>query len=222
MRRQLPNQLTVARLVLAAAFFAVLNQYRFVGQADPQTPLLAAALALFLIAALTDALDGYFARRWNVVSLFGRIVDPVADKILILGAFIYLAGPRFVVPLAMTPGPQNAPTHLEPPAVEMASGVHPWMVVVILLRELGVTSIRAAMESRGIDFSARWSGKIKMILQVLAVPIILIAVWLDPLANPTVAIFRDVVVWATVLATIVSGLPYIAGAANAARANPRP
>jgi len=211
MRRHLPNQLTVARLVLAAAFFAVLNQYRYAGADQPQTGLLAGALALFLIAALTDFLDGHLARKWQVVSLFGRIVDPVADKILIIGAFVYLAGPRFIVPAGMLDRSADAA-----PGVEMASGVHPWMVVVILLRELGVTSIRAALESRGVDFSARWSGKLKMILQVVAVPIVLIAVWIDPVAHEAVRWVRDLVVWATVIATIVSGLPYISGAIKAA------
>lgn len=212
MRRHLPNQLTVARLVLAAAFFAVLNQYRYVGADQPQTGLLAGALALFLVAAMTDFLDGFLARKWRVVSLFGRIIDPVADKILIIGAFIYLAGPRFIVPATLSAGPAGTA-----PGVEMASGVHPWMVVVILLRELGVTSIRAALESRGIDCSARWSGKLKMILQVVAVPVVLIVVWIDPLTHEPARWVRDVVVWATVAATIVSGLPYISGAIRAAK-----
>jgi phosphatidylglycerophosphate synthase len=212
MRRQLPNQLTVARLVLAAAFFAVLNQYQYAGGDDPQTPLLAGALALFLVAALTDFLDGYLARKWRVVSLFGRIVDPVADKILIIGAFIYLAGPRFIIPPAMVGPPVGGSA-----GVEMASGVYPWMVVVILLRELGVTSIRAALESRGIDFSARGSGKMKMILQVFAVPIVILVVWIDPVEHEAARWVRDIVVWATVLATIISGLPYITGAMKAAK-----
>jgi len=191
----------VARLVLAIGFFVAINQYRYVGPADPQTATLLTAFILFLIAAFTDFLDGYLARRWQVVSLFGRIVDPVADKLLILGAFIYLAGPRFMIPGS---------------EAEQISGVYPWMVIVILLRELGVTSIRAAMESRGIDFSAKSAGKWKMILQVVAVPTVLGAIWLEPGERAWVAWTRDIVVWATVIVTILSGLPYITGAMRAA------
>ncbi len=201
MRKQLPNQLTMARLLLAVVFFAVLNQYRY-QPGDHQTALLATAMVLFIIAAATDALDGYLARRWNAITLFGRVMDPVCDKILILGAFIYLAGPRFAVP-------GNA--------LDQATGVYPWMVVVILLRELLVTSVRAALESRGIDFSAKWSGKLKMILQTIAVPVVLGAVWLGPADHTWVRWLRDGFVWATVLATIASGVPYAINAIRAVR-----
>lgn len=203
-RRHVPNLLTVARLVLAIAFFAMLNVYRFeVG--DTHAGILIAALVLFLVAAFTDFLDGYLARRWAAVTLFGRIVDPVADKILVIGGFIYFAGPRFVNP--------DDPT-------DMLSGVYPWMVVVILLRELAVTSIRAAMESQGIDFSARSVGKWKMVLQVVAIPVVIVAVALDPLDQPWVRIVRDLTVWATVIVTILSGLPYVTGALRAVRQMP--
>ncbi len=206
MRKSIPNLLTLSRLVLAGAFFVVLNQYRYEGAAgDRQTWLLLSAFVLFIVAAITDGLDGYLARRWDAVTPFGRIVDPVADKILVLGAFIYLAGPRF-----LAPGSSG----------ELVTGVYPWMVVVILLRELGVTSIRGALEGMGIDFSAQRSGKLKMIFQVIAVPVLIAAVWLDPTRHEWVRWVRDVAVWSTVVVTIVSGLPYLAGAYKALRATP--
>ena len=92
--RQLPNTLTVLRAVLAGGFFAALNAYRY-----PDENILWGniAIALFCAAAATDALDGYLARRWHVESVFGRIMDPFCDKVLIMGAFIYLTGPRFLV-----------------------------------------------------------------------------------------------------------------------------
>ncbi|MHB1158184.1 MAG: CDP-diacylglycerol--glycerol-3-phosphate 3-phosphatidyltransferase [Phycisphaerales bacterium] len=208
MRKQIPNQLTIARLFLAAGFFFVLGQYRYeepppVG--DPQTGLLFASLALFLIAAATDALDGYLARKWKAESLFGRVIDPVADKILIIGAFMFLAGPRFVIP-------EKVDAHA---VLNMVSGVYPWMVVVILLRELLVTSIRAALESQGIDFRAKRSGKWKMILQAVAIPAIIIIVWLDPIAHPALGWTRDILVYLTVIVTITSGVPYVFGARKA-------
>ncbi|MFA7238313.1 MAG: CDP-alcohol phosphatidyltransferase family protein, partial [Phycisphaeraceae bacterium] len=138
-------------------------------------------------------------------SMFGRIIDPVADKILIIGAFMFLAGPRFVIP-------EKVGAHA---VLNMVSGVYPWMVVVILLRELLVTSIRAALESRGIDFRAKRSGKWKMILQAFAIPAIIVMVWLDPISHPELGWARDVLVYLTVIVTIISGVPYVFGARKA-------
>ena len=92
MRQQVPNILTLLRVVFAGCFFGALSFYRF-----PETGIFwgNVAIALFVIAAITDALDGHLARRWKVVSNFGRIMDPFCDKVLILGGFVYLAGPRF-------------------------------------------------------------------------------------------------------------------------------
>ncbi len=125
MYRKLPNMLTLLRLLLAAVFFVVLNQYRYrvpgseVGEA---AWILIAAMIIFILAALTDAADGYLARRWHVESTFGRIMDPFCDKVLIIGAFVYLSGPRFVDPAAVEAGS----------FFTMISGVYPWMVAVIL------------------------------------------------------------------------------------------
>ncbi|MCH7573171.1 MAG: CDP-alcohol phosphatidyltransferase family protein, partial [Planctomycetes bacterium] len=88
LRRKLPNAITLCRLVLAVAFFATLNAYRY---PDTNSVWANIAIALFIIAAITDALDGYLARKWNATTMFGRIMDPFCDKFLILGAFVYLA-----------------------------------------------------------------------------------------------------------------------------------
>ncbi len=130
----LPNALTVLRLVLAAGFFAALNAYRYPDQGVPWANI---AIVLFILAAVTDALDGALARRWEVISTFGRIMDPFCDKVLILGAFIYLAGPRFVDPDWVAEGS----------FFTMTTGVYPWMVVVLLARELLVTGIRGVVEA---------------------------------------------------------------------------
>ena len=94
MKRRIPNAITMLRILIAAAFFAVLGGYRF-----PEQGILYGnvAIALFVLAATTDFIDGYLARKWNVVSMFGRLMDPFCDKVLILGTFIYFAGPRFSV-----------------------------------------------------------------------------------------------------------------------------
>ena len=208
MYRQLPNALTVSRLFLAGLFFLVINQYRY---GTDTNAWLIGAIILFILGAITDALDGYYARKWDVVSKFGRIVDPFCDKILVVGAFIYLMGARFVIPEKVESGS----------FFNMVSGVYPWMVIVILARELLVTGIRGELEGDGINFQANWWGKIKMILQCIVVPIILLIIYLDPVkpGNEWLGYVRDILVYATVLATIFSGLPYITSAAKLIKAN---
>ena len=152
LQRNLPNALTILRLILAAAFFAALNLYDF---PDGNILWAHAANALFVLAVITDALDGYLARRWDVVSAFGRLMDPFCDKVLVLGAFIYLAGPNF----EMSDAAANGET------LTMASGLYTWMVILILARELLVTGIRGVIESAGVSFGSMLSGKLKMILQ---------------------------------------------------------
>lgn len=208
--RQLPNILTVLRLVLAAVFFIVLNQYRY-DSGRPEGLLLAAGV-IFILAALTDAADGYLARRWHVESTFGRIMDPFCDKVLVIGAFIYLAGPRFVNPAAV-----EADSFFT-----MISGVYPWMVAIILARELLVTAVRGEVETTGVAFGANVWGKLKMILQSIGIPVILLIVYLDP-AEPGyawLAWVRDVLVYAIVVVTAVSVMPYLTQAARAL--NPPP
>ncbi|MEM9418767.1 MAG: CDP-alcohol phosphatidyltransferase family protein [Planctomycetota bacterium] len=206
-RKHIPNQLTMLRLVFAAAFFAVLQMYRYGEQHESPLWVLPVATALFILAAITDALDGYLARRWDVVSKFGRIMDPFCDKILILGAVIYLGSPRFLDPVAVEVGSFRT----------MVSGVYPWMVVLVLARELLVTGIRGEVEKAGIDFSATWTGKLKMILQSVVVPVVLIIVMIDPNREGYTWLgwVRDVLVYATVAATVFSGVPYITGGMQA-------
>ena len=97
-RNNIPNLLTILRLVLAAAMFVLLAFYQFnTGVAW----LLIPAFVLFIAAAITDALDGYYARKWEVVSKFGRIMDPFCDKVLVLGALVFPCGTAF---LCVTPG----------------------------------------------------------------------------------------------------------------------
>jgi CDP-diacylglycerol--glycerol-3-phosphate 3-phosphatidyltransferase len=204
LRRYVPNALTVLRVFLAGAFFMALNAYRY-----PHIQVMWAniANALFVAAAVTDALDGYLARKWKVESLFGRLMDPFCDKVLIIGAFMYLTGPRFVMAEEKDGGEI---------IIRMASGVYPWMVVLILARELLVTGIRGIVESQGVSFASQWSGKAKMILQSISIPIVLALVAnLPPRLNPpeNIWVLRvcEVVVYLTVAVTVWSGLPYIFG-----------
>ena len=206
---QMPNRLTLLRLVLAAVFFLLLNSYRY--GADSPAWLLPTAILIFILAAVTDTLDGYLARKWHVESKFGRIMDPFCDKVLIIGAFMYLAGPRFVIPGRIEVG------HIA--FINMITGVYPWMVAVILARELLVTAIRGELEGEGIKFGANVWGKLKMILQSIVIPIVLAIVFIDPQRDGWhwLAWVRDILVYLTVLATVVSGIPYITRAMKATR-----
>lgn len=204
-RRQIPNALTILRLVLAAGFFLTLNFYRFEAPGFAgQGWLLAIGLVLFVAAALTDFADGYLARKWEVVSVFGRIIDPFADKILVLGAVVYLASPRFLDASAVEAGSVHT----------MVSGVYPWMVVLVLARELLVTSIRGVAEQRGVNFQAKTLGKWKMVLQSVVVPVVLLIVALDPTlpGREWLGWIRDGLVYLTVGVTVASGWPYVMGA----------
>ena len=198
-RRRIPNSLTMIRVALAAIFIAALSLYR---HPDQHAWALPVGALLFLIAAATVALVGFLARRWRVVSLFGRVMDPFADKVLVLGAFIVLAGPSFV----------------SPDSGRVVSGVAPWMAALILARELLDTSIRAAYESQGVNFAASISGKLKMLFQSGVVPAVLALVWLAPpaaLEGGWAWWTANALVWATVAITLLSAWPYIAKAAAA-------
>lgn len=203
MYRTLPNQITVLRLVLACVFFLVLNLYRYPHECRAALPW---TIAIFLVAVFTDWLDGYLARRWKAESTFGRIMDPFCDKVLIIGAFVYLSGPRFVDPKAVA----------NEEFFTMISGVYPWMATVILARELLVTNIRGEMEDMGVKFGANLFGKLKMVLQSTAIPTVLFIVYLGP-RGTWLAHVRDALVYATVIVTVLSGLPYITSAIRAVR-----
>jgi len=199
MKRRIPNAITMLRILIAAAFFAVLGGYRF-----PDEGILwgNVAIALFVLAATTDFVDGYLARKWNVVSLFGRLMDPFCDKVLILGTFIYFAGPRFSVEAWVE----------SDRLLTMATGIYPWMVVIIIARELLVTSIRGVLESMGHTGSAKWAGKMKMILQSFILPLILLLVInFNPVKYAGVMLTINILAWLLLVVTVWSGLPYVTG-----------
>lgn len=167
-----PNTLTVVRFVLSIVVFALIaNAYYFL------------ALALFGIAALTDALDGYFARLLNQSTALGRQLDPLVDKVIVSGCFIYLA----TIP---------------------NTGVYPWMVTLIVIRELLIQGLRSHLEGQGQAFGAKMAGKIKTTLQCLSISAILFCLWITPW--PSWVWIRDILTWLSVALTLYSGLGYFA------------
>lgn len=207
MYRHIPNLITLTRLALTVVFFMLLNIHKPV--LDQPATLhfqnqMGFAFILFVITALTDVVDGYLARRWKVESAFGRIVDPFVDKILICGAFIFFSSNDFInaIPLA-TPASQPLTSLTEP----YATGIHPWMAVVLIAREFLITSIRGLAESMGINFKADWAGKIKMFTQSFAIGAVLVDLALAG-STPWVREVRDIAIWTTVIVTVLSATTY--------------
>ncbi|NOX58613.1 MAG: CDP-diacylglycerol--glycerol-3-phosphate 3-phosphatidyltransferase [Planctomycetes bacterium] len=187
----LPNQITIVRLLLAIVFFVLMSRYDVI--TSPDAWILDACTALFMVAAMTDVLDGYLARRNNQVTAFGRMLDPFVDKVLVCGAFVFLAGPGF----RTAEGVQI--THLSS-----------WMVVLILGRELLVTGLRGFSESKGEAFGANIYGKAKMMFQSLTIPILLLLVAHgDEQGSDSNRLAKDILVWSTVVVTTLSMLPYL-------------
>jgi CDP-diacylglycerol--glycerol-3-phosphate 3-phosphatidyltransferase len=143
---------------------------------------------LFIVIAATDFLDGWLARRGNFVTAFGRIADPFVDKVMVLGAMIFLA----VLPWSKPWFPA-------------------WIVVIVLAREFLVTGIRGYVESLGLEFPADWFGKIKMIIQCIAVGVVmgLFAFdwpgWIDSFLRVAGHVF----VWGTLITSLGSGISYV-------------
>lgn len=167
-----PNSLTVGRLGLGLIFLGAMSfEHYFV------------ALVLFVLAAISDGLDGYLARRLNQATAIGRQLDPLVDKLLVAAALIYLVA----IPDA---------------------GVTPWMVSLIVSRELVIQWIRSLLEGRGEAFGAKWSGKLKTTLQCAAIIASLVALASRP-APAWVLFTRDLAVWSAVGLTLYSGVEYI-------------
>ena len=180
----LPNQLTAARFVLALILFGLIAAELWLW-----------CLLLFIVAAFTDWLDGYLARKQNLTSTLGRILDPLVDKVLMCGAYISLL----------------------PVGVE-GKWLAPWMVTVVVARELVITGLRSWMEAHGARFGADWLGKLKMGLQCAAVIAVFVAFLTPPELVGTWSLLfvwaRNVLIWAMTIVTLLSGLQYVWKAAT--------
>jgi len=185
----LPNKLTVSRFALTVLFlWALFSPLRFNDTL---------ALIFFCVASFTDYLDGSISRRRGLVTNFGILMDPLADKVLVCSAFI-----AFV-----------ESTHLNPGApVKVAA----WMVIIIVARELTITGMRLLAASKKTVLAADNLGKLKTVLQIATIIALLItdaanewSPWLRNIFQPWVAGFAEIALWVTVMLTAVSGLIYL-------------
>jgi CDP-diacylglycerol--glycerol-3-phosphate 3-phosphatidyltransferase len=170
----LPNWITVSRMLMALPFLLLLEGHG----------LERIATVIFTIAALTDWLDGYLARRLKLVTDLGKLLDPLVDKVLVTGALVALVS-RGVVPA--------------------------WSVTIVLFREFAVTGMRAAEAQRGVTIAAGWLGKTKAFLQMVALVMLL---WmLDPLGGGVRPGWLTTggmwVYWASVVMAVLSGVQYM-------------
>ena len=177
----LPNSLTLSRLLLAAVMCGCIH-----------AQLWLASLLVFILAILTDWLDGFFARKFGTSTAFGRCFDPLVDKVLVCSALVFLL-----------PHPE--------------SGLAAWMVALILARELLITGLRGVVEQAGVSFGADYLGKLKMVTQsgyLLAVLLHLtLAVQTPDQTGDVLQTLASILLVATIVATVVSGMQYFLRAA---------
>ncbi|KIU24994.1 CDP-diacylglycerol--glycerol-3-phosphate 3-phosphatidyltransferase [Weissella cibaria] len=177
----LPNKLTVFRMILIPVFMLVLaldwGTLQVAGAQLPVTHLVAAII--FIVASLTDLADGKIARKYKLVTNFGKFADPLADKLLVMTALI------FFVQFGWVPA---------------------WMVAIIVIRELAITGLRTLIvENNGKVLAAAMPGKIKTASQMVAISFFLLHDIVFAMANIP---FAMIMIWIALLATIYSGIDY--------------
>lgn len=167
----LANKLTMFRIILVPIFMIFLLTDIEYGQYI--------SAGIFIIAALTDTLDGYIARSRNLITTFGKFMDPLADKLLVSAAFISLTA---------------------------MGRLSPWIVVLIIAREFAITGLRVLAASEGIVIAASKWGKMKTLTQMIGVVLLLIDNYPFALINLPMDM---IVIWLAVIFTIISGYEYI-------------
>ena len=179
----LPNKLTVFRMILIPVFMLVLalpldwGTLQVAGAVLPVTHLVTAII--FIVASLTDLADGKIARKYKLVTNFGKFADPLADKLLVMTALIFFVQFDWV------------------PA---------WMVAIIVIRELAITGLRTLIvENNGKVLAAAMPGKIKTVSQMVAISFFLLHDIVFAMFNIP---FAMIMIWIALLATIYSGIDY--------------
>lgn len=180
----LPNKITLARIALIPVFMIIMLvpfQWGGLHIGDESIPVAhLAGAVLFIIASTTDWVDGYYARKLNLVTNFGKFLDPLADKLLVSAALITL------VQFDLAPA---------------------WMVIVIISREFAVTGLRLVLAGTGEVVAANMLGKIKTWAQIIAVAALLLHnLPFELVSFP----FGDIALWVAVLFTVISGWDYFA------------
>lgn len=181
--RQLPNAITIVRILMAPVFLWML-----LADAGADGALRWAAAVVFIVAIATDGIDGYLARRYEIVTDLGKLLDPIADKVLTGFAFIGLS----------------------------ILGELPWWVtIIVLIREIGITVYRFIVVSDHV-LAAAWMGKLKTLAQAVALSLALLPLW--TLVGDWIFWVNGVTMTIAVVLTIASGIDYVVTEIRAARA----
>ena len=168
----LPNKLTMARIFMTPLFIAAY-----------MTDMFIIALIIFILASLTDMADGEIARKYNLITDFGKIMDPLADKVLVYSAFCLLVGDSII------------------PA---------WAFIIILAREFLIAGMRTVAASHGTVIAAGMSGKVKTVVQMVAVPTLILALSMKEANYYTyVLYFAQFLIYASVAMNVYSGAEYV-------------
>ena len=183
MKMNVPNQLTMLRMLLIPAFIAC---FLYI-----ESPLISALVAcgVFILASITDFLDGMIARKFNLVTNFGKFMDSVADKALVFSAFLLICA-----------------------KVEALDGIMIWTTAIVFIRELGVTSIRlVCASSAGKVIAANMFGKLKTVTQMTSIIVILIEYALIESGTFTLTAYIPsfVLIILMTIMTVASGISYL-------------
>lgn len=180
----LANKLTLLRIILIPfflfCFYVEAWQFQTIslrGISIPYANFI--AFIIFIIAAITDFIDGYVARKYEMITDFGKFMDPLADKLLVTAALLIF--------------------------VEQGS-IASWIVFIILAREFMVTGLRTIAAAKGVIMAAGWSGKVKTVVQFMMIATLLLANYPFTLINLPM---DQILVWGAILLTIASGIEYI-------------
>ena len=178
----IPNILAFLRVLAAPVmFWIIITPEFFTDQGIHITWVYYFAALLFVVASSTDFFDGYIARNFNQITLLGKILDPLADKMLTIGAFL---------------------------ALMVSAEASPWAIYIIIVRELFITGLRTVAVAENIDVSASWAGKVKTVAQMIAIGFLIMHWSLESYVGFAV---DNALLWVSVILTIYSGAEYILG-----------
>lgn len=180
--RQLPNAITIVRILCAPVFLWML-----LADGGSDGALRWWAAVLFIVAIATDGVDGYLARKYEVVTDLGKLLDPIADKVLTGAAFV---------------------------ALSILHELPWWVTILVLIREVGITVYRFAVVSDHV-LAAAWMGKLKTVAQAIALSLALLPLW--TIVGDWIHVVNTIAMWIAVILTVASGIDYVVSEVRGAR-----